>query len=147
MTHGEAQQIAEAARGKVSPEMLDTLRALDVIGVQYFVPGSGGAEHVDKLVDVGLVHRCPPGVTPFRLELLEVECLCGVSDAGRLVLELADREVPFVKAVKAMRQHQREYFRTRSPDELQASKKAERDVDRLLAELEPKKPEPQGRLF
>jgi hypothetical protein len=50
----------------------------------------------------------------------------------------------FTAAVKAMRQHQVAYFKTRSPDELQASKKAEREVDRMLAELEPKA---QGRLF
>lgn len=47
-------------------------------------------------------------------------------------------------AVRDMRQHQAAYFKTRSPDELQASKKAEREVDRMLAELEPKA---QGRLF
>ena len=53
-------------------------------------------------------------------------------------------ESTFVRAVRAMRQHQVAYFKTRSPDELAASKKAEREVDRMLAELEPKA---QGRLF
>lgn len=51
--------------------------------------------------------------------------------------------IAFETAVREMRQHQREYFKTRSPDALQASKKAERDVDRLLE----RKPETQGRLF
>ena len=56
---------------------------------------------------------------------------------------LADGEA-FTSAVREMRQHQIAYFKTRSPEELAASKKAEREVDRMLAELEPKA---QGRLF
>jgi hypothetical protein len=145
MSPEEAKQIAEAARGKVSPEMLDALRALAILGGQYFVPKSMGATEIDKLVDVGLVQRCPPNVSPFRLQTMETECLCGVSDAGKLVLRHCHAlELPFVTAVREMRQHQVAYFKTRSPDELQASKKAEREVDRMLAELEPKA---QGRLF
>jgi hypothetical protein len=43
---------------------------------------------------------------------------------------------PLVAAVRTMRQHQRDYFKTRSKELLIASKQSEREVDRLLAELD-----------
>jgi len=41
----------------------------------------------------------------------------------------------FIQAVKTMREHQREYFKHRSPVSLERSKEAEREVDRRLEEL------------
>lgn len=45
------------------------------------------------------------------------------------------RAAELVQAVKTMREHQREYFKHRSPVSLERSKEAEREVDRILAEL------------
>ena len=45
--------------------------------------------------------------------------------------------------VKAMREHQRQYFRTRSQTELQASKRLEREVDDLIGKID----SGQGLLF
>ena len=48
-----------------------------------------------------------------------------------------------VEAVRTMREHQRAYFRDRSPARLELSKAAERAVDRLLERLAA----PTGDLF
>lgn len=51
-----------------------------------------------------------------------------------------------IEAVAEMRHCQREYFRTRSGDALSMSKRAEKRVDALLAELS-EASQRQGRLF
>lgn len=69
------------------------------------------------------------------------ECsVCAVrGDSG---CELARRD-RFVSTVSEMRNAQKEYFKTRSPDWLNRSKSLEREVDKMIHDLN----DPQGDLF
>ena len=49
----------------------------------------------------------------------------------------------FVECVAAMRNAQRQYFKTRSSDWLEKSKELERNIDRMIADFR----DPQGDLF
>ena len=46
----------------------------------------------------------------------------------------------FVEKVAAMREAQRQYFKTKSPDWLNKAKSLEREVDKILASLVSKQP-------
>jgi hypothetical protein len=54
--------------------------------------------------------------------------------------------IKLANAVRTMRHRQREYFASRDPGRLNIAKAAEREVDRLLAELDAPEPK-QGGLF
>lgn len=78
--------------------------------------------------------------TTVRLSLeAALEMLGADEDIRREIVELETRSARLAElagAVTEMRGHQRDYFRERSRESLQASKAAERKVDKLLAELD-----------
>lgn len=47
---------------------------------------------------------------------------------------------PFFEAVVTMRENQKEYFKTRTPSSLKASKEFERRVDAMIRERQREKP-------
>ncbi len=80
-----------------------------------------------------------PGREPFKIDTHDPAAHARLVNRRRACERALD-------AVKTMRRCQREYFASRSRESLEASKKYEREVDKLLAELDA--PEPaQGGLF
>ncbi len=63
-----------------------------------------------------------------------MSCACGQPEGANDQCERC-RLIALVRLTRTMREAQREYFRTRSSDVLEASKSLERQVDRAIEEF------------